>query len=386
MKQKGLLLISLLLMVVLLGSGIASAVDFDISAKSGILIDAKTGQVLWEKNAHEKLPPASMTKIMTLLLAIEAVERGEVTLDDPVPVSAYAESMGGSQIYLSTKDRLPLSTMLMAIAVASANDACVAVAEFIGGTEANFVQKMNQRAKQLGMNDTTFMDTTGLPIPGHHSTAYDVALMGRELIKYPKFREWARVWHTKVQVADGTRGITNTNSLINLMPEVDGIKTGHTDEAGYCLAGSAERSGFRLVSVVMNTESEKARNAATQSLLNFGFRAFAQQTIVEKGEKVENVTIQQGTKTAVTATTADSINMLVMRGEDVETRREVVSANKTAPIKEGDKVGELIVYRAEKEVGRVDLLSTEEVEKLNIFMRILRSIGSFFRNLFGRFF
>lgn len=377
---------SLILLVMFIANGIALAVEFETPAKSAILMDTKSGQILWEKNPHEKLPPASMTKIMSLLLAMEAVENKKVSLDDLVSVSAYAESMGGSQIFLSVKDRLPLETMLKAITIASANDACVAVAEFLGGTEENFVDQMNEKAKELGMKNTHFMNTTGLPHPDHYSTAYDIALMGRELIKYEQFREWAKIWTDKVQLADGVRGMSNTNSLINTYQGLDGIKTGHTEEAGYCLAASAERTGFRLVSVVMNTKSQQERNQATAALLDFGFRSFTQRVLVEENEPVENVGIQGGKKPTVSAYTAGSIKKLMIRGEDADFRREVKSINKKAPVKQGDKVGELTIYQGEKEIGKVDLLSNEDIAKTNIFVRIFRAIGDFFKNIFGRIF
>lgn len=381
-----MLSIGLVLLAVFIASGIALAVEFETPAKSAILLDVKTGQVLWEKNPHEKLAPASMTKIMSLLLAMEAVESKKVSLDDLVSVSSFAEGMGGSQIYLSAKDRLPLRTMLKAVTIASANDACVAVAEFLGGTEENFVDQMNKRARELGMKDTHFMNTTGLPHPDHYSTAYDVALMGRELIKYEEFREWAKIWTDKVQVTDGVRGMSNTNTLINTYHGLDGIKTGHTQEAGYCLAASAERNGFRLVSVVMNTKSERERNQATTALLDFGFRSFTQRVLVEENEPVEKVAVQGGKKAAVAGYTADSIKKLMIRGEDADFRRDVQSINKKAPIKKGDKVGELIIHQGQKEIGRVDILSNEDVARTNIFVRIFQAIGSFFKNLFGRIF
>lgn len=386
LKKHIVLSLSVVLLGMLMCSSIIRAVEFDISAKSAILIDAQTGQVLFEKNAHERLPIASMTKTMTLLLAMEAIERKEVSLTDMVRISKLAESMGGSQIYLSSKDQVSLEILLKSIAIASANDSCVAVAEYIGGTEENFVDKMNQRGQQLGMKNTYFVNTTGLPVPGHYSTAYDVALMGRQLIKYEKFREWAKIWHDTVQLVDGKRGMTNTNTLINSYPGLDGIKTGHTEEAGYCLSASAERGGFRLVSVIMNTASEKERNAASAALLDYGFRAFTRQVLVEKGETVENIPILQGKQTSVDSYTANDLEVVVQRGENFEVRKEVVAANKTAPVQKDEKVGEMIIYQNDKELGRVDLLSEEEVEKANIFLRLLRWFSGFITGLWNRIF
>lgn len=363
----------------------APTTDFDVPAKSAILIDAKTGQVLYEKNADEQLPPASITKIMTLLLAMEAVEKKQVTLNDLVTISPYAMSMGGSQIFLSSKDRLPLGTMLEAVTMASANDGCVAVAEFLAGTEGNFVDKMNRRAKELGMNNTHFSNATGLPLADHYTTAHDIALMARQLIKYPEFRKWASTWHTTVQLADGVRGLSNTNSLLNQYPGLDGVKTGHTDEAGYCLAASAERAGLRLVSVVLGTKNEQARNAASAALLDYGFRAFAQKVLVEKNTPIKGVSVQKGTKTSVEAYTADDIKVSVIRGETPAYQQKIESLNKLAPVKKGEKVGELVLVQGNNELGRTDLLASQDVGKATFIFRFFNWIGDLFHQLFGKF-
>ena len=364
-------------------SGSVKAVDFDIIAKSAILVDAKTGQILFQKNEHKKLPPASMTKIMTILLTFEALDRGEVSLDDMVSVSAHAESMGGSQIYLSSDDRLSLRTLLKSVIIASANDACVAMGEYIGGTEANFVRMMNNRAQELGMVDTQFKNTTGLPAKGHYSTAYDISLMARKLIKYEQFREWAQIWHDTVEVHDGERSLTNTNTLIRQYPNLDGVKTGHTNEAGFCLAASAKNDGFRLVSVIMNTKSERQRNESTTRLLDYGFRAFEHKVVVKKNETVEDVAIEKGKEESVGAYTAESLEVVISKGATNDLTRDIKALNKTAPIEKGEKIGELIVYQNDKELGRVDLLANEKVEKANIFILFFRWLWKAIMNLIG---
>lgn len=372
MKRSISLFICVLMLVAVMGTGIARA-EFDVKAKSAILVDGKTGQVLFEKDAHKMLPPASITKIMTLLLALEAIDRGEASLTDQVSISQYAASMGGSQIYLSPKDRLPLGTLLKAVAVASANDACVAIGEYIGGTESNFVRRMNQRAKELGMENTSFKNTTGLPNSEHYSTAYDISLMARELIQYDIFREWAQIWYEQIKVSDGYRDLVNTNSLIKDYPGlVDGVKTGHTDIAGYCLAASAEQDGFRLISVVLNTSSPEQRNEASMNLLSYGFRAFEHKVIVKENEQVEDIPIKQGKEQTVDAYTANSLGVVILKGLSGELRREIKTINQIAPVKKGEKVGELIIYQKEKELGRVDLLAVKDVEKANIFVRFFR--------------
>lgn len=371
MKRSISLFICVLMLVAVVGTGIAQA-EFDVKAKSAVLVDGKTGQVLFEKDAYKQLPPASITKIMTLLLALEAIDRGEASLTDQVSISQRASSMGGSQIYLSPKDRLSLGTLLKAVAVASANDACVAVGEYIGGTEPNFVRRMNQRAKELGMENTHFENTTGLPDPDHYSTAYDISLMARELIQYDIFREWAQIWYEQIKVSDGYRDLVNTNSLIKSYPGLDGVKTGHTDVAGYCLAASAEQDGFRLISVVLNTDSPEERNEASTNLLNYGFRAFEHKVIVKENEQVEDIPIKQGKEQTVDAYTANSLGVVILKGLSGELRREIKTINQVAPVKKGEKVGELIVYQKEKELGRVDLLAAEDIEKANIFVRFFR--------------
>ena len=384
MKKKFSFLMVIALSALMIFSGSVKAVDFDIIAKSAILVDAKTGQILFQKNEHKKLPPASMTKIMTILLTFEALDRGEVSLDDMVSVSAHAESMGGSQIYLSSDDRLSLRTLLKSVIIASANDACVAMGEYIGGTEANFVRMMNNRAQELGMVDTQFKNTTGLPAKGHYSTAYDISLMARKLIKYEQFREWAQIWHDTVEVHDGERSLTNTNTLIRQYPNLDGVKTGHTNEAGFCLAASAKNDGFRLVSVIMNTKSERQRNESTTRLLDYGFRAFEHKVVVKKNETVEDVAIEKGKEESVGAYTAESLEVVISKGATNDLTRDIKALNKTAPIEKGEKIGELIVYQNDKELGRVDLLANEKVEKANIFILFFRWLWKAIMNLIGK--
>lgn len=367
------------------GTSLVNAVEFDIPSESAILIDSATGQVLFEKDAHKKLPPASITKIMTLLLAMEAIERGEASLEDKVSVSAFAESMGGSQIYLSTKDRVTLGLLLKAITIASANDACVALGEFIGGTEDNFVRMMNKRAKELGMKDTHFANTTGLPDDDHYTTAFDISIMSRELIKYDQIREWAKIWHDKIQLYNRQASITNTNTLIKSYSGLDGIKTGHTTEAGFCLSASVERNGFRLISVVLNTASEQLRNEATTRLLDYGFRAFEHKVVVKENESIPDIVINQGKELTVDTYTAKSLQLVVLKGTATDLRGEAKSLEKDAPIKKGEKVGELIIYQNEKELGRVDLLSTEDVDKANIFVRLLRWLWGLIGRLIEQF-
>lgn len=375
MKKIISLTICLFLLMVFSASGVVRA-EFDLTLDSAILVESTTGQILFAKDIDKAMPPASITKIMSILLTMEALERGEVSLDDQVSVSQRAQGMGGSQIFLSTQDHPTMEILLKAVVVASANDACLAIAEYIGGTEDNFVQMMNKRAKELGMNDTHFVNSHGLTEEGHYTTAYDISLMSRELIKYEKFREWAQIWHENVQLTSRQASITNTNSLINHYQDLDGIKTGHTEKAGYCLAASAERDGFRLISVVLNTESPEERNETSARLLDYGFRAFERKVVIKEKETVSDIAIEQGKQKTVEGYVEKSLQVVVMKGTSSELHRKTVFLENKAPISKDEKVGELIVYQGEEELGRVNILAAEDVEKANIFMRLLNWLWS----------
>ena len=256
-----------------------------IAAKSAKLVDASTGQVLYAANSEERMAPASITKIMTMLLVMEQVRDGRISLDDVVAVSTEASLMGGSQVYLKERERVPVRDLMAATAIRSANDASFALAEHVAGTADDFVRMMNQRAVELGMENTQFTNPEGLDDPDHYTTASDIAIMSRELIQYPEVLEWTSTWIGKMR--DGTYDLFNTNRLIKEYDGADGLKTGHTDKAGYCLAGTAERGGVRLIAVVMGTAGEKERVAETSKLLDYGFRNFERATLAEAGTKVD---------------------------------------------------------------------------------------------------
>ena len=228
---------------------ITPALAFDVVTDSAILLEAETGQVLFSKNADRKLPPASVTKIMTLLITMEKLEEGKISLDDQVTISRYAESMGGSQIFLAANTQVKLEKLLKAVTIASGNDASVAIGEYIAGTYSNFIAMMNDKAKELGMDSTNFANSTGLPDPNHYSTARDISIMARELVKYPQVLEWASIWTETIELPGRKAMLVNTNSLINKYPSMDGLKTGHTQEAGFCLASTAQKvmSGLFLL-------------------------------------------------------------------------------------------------------------------------------------------
>lgn len=365
-------------------TALGAELNFDIPAESAILIDANTGQILWQKNAHKPLPPASITKIMTMLLVMEAVDSGRVSLDDVVTVSEHAKSMGGSQVYLATGEKITLENLMKAIAIASGNDASVAAAEYISGTESAFVRLMNQRAQELGMRDTVFYNSSGLPEEegkGNITTAYDISIMARELLKHPKVLEWTS---TRIDsIRNGEFILHNTNTLIGSYEGADGLKTGHTDEAGYCLVATAKRGDTRLISVVLRTESPEARVNQTIRLFDFGFNAFTPQTAVKKGEEVGTVRVSGAKRLDNPVVAANSLTVLVPKGDpDALQGRFVPSGQLKAPLEADTQVGKYVVTVAGNPAGEVPVVTASEVPQANIFVRFFRWLWELVSRLF----
>lgn len=375
---------SFLLVLVLLAAGQASpewaaAQGFDLEAPSAILMVASTGQVLYEKNADEPRPPASLAKIMTLLLVMEALRDGRVSLDEPVVTSRYAASMGGSQVYLAEGERQSLEKMIEAVAIASGNDAAVALAEHLYGTEAAFVAQMNRRAEELGLRGTYFADATGLPVPAGQrpgvTTARDVAVMSRVLIQeHPQILEWTSI-RTKEFRSQPRFILYNTNKLLGSYPGLDGLKTGHTSEAGYHLAATAEQNGIRLIAVVMGTKSEADRNAQVTQLLNYGFRAFEPVMAARKGEPVGEMRLAHGNPERFTVEAAADLQVLIPRGRQGDLRRAVQWADAVeAPLKRGDRVGSVVAYLGDQPLAQVDVVAAQDVERAGFFTRLWRTV------------
>lgn len=362
--------------------GSSYANDFDVNAKSAILIDAGTGKVLYEKNSHEKLPPASVTKIMTMLLAMEAIEDNRISLKDKVVISDRASSMGGSQLYLEPGEEKTVEQLLKGIAVASANDACVALGEHIAGTEELFVKKMNERAKELGMQNTQFKNTNGLPEDGHYTSAHDISLMSRELLKHSKIHEWLTIWMSSMKVGKGketTLELTNTNKLIRFYPGANGIKTGFTQEARYCLSASATRNNFTLVAVVLGCPTSKVRFAETKKILDYGFAAYNSVIVAQKGEVAQEIPVEKGKVNKVNVISKDSLNVLVKKGDENNIKKEInLPKAIKAPFVKGEKVGEIVVKNLEgKNIGKVDLVTENEVvgaSIIDMLGKILKSV------------
>lgn len=363
---------------------ITPAAAFDVSTGSAILLEAETGQVLFSKNADRELPPASVTKIMPLLIAMEELEEGSISLDDQVTVSRYAESMGGSQIYLAANTQVELRELLKAVTIASGNDASVVVAEYIAGTYSNFIAMMNDKAEKLGMDSTNFVNSTGLPADNHYSTARDISIMAKELAKYPKVLEWASIWTETIQLPNREAMLVNTNSLINKYPSMDGLKTGHTQEAGFCLASTAKKGDTRLISVVLQGDTLEAREEATTRLLDYGFNAFSKRQIAAAGDKIQNIPVAQAADKVAEGEVAESLYIMVKKGQESEISQEVnINDSLTAPIKEGEKLGELTVFNGDRALNTVDVIAAQDIDRANIIVRIWRSIVNFVTGFFN---
>ncbi|MGE5588357.1 MAG: D-alanyl-D-alanine carboxypeptidase family protein [Clostridia bacterium] len=353
-----------------------------ITAGSAILMEATSGRVLFEKEPDKRMAPASITKIMTMLLAMEAIDQGKASLDDMVSTSEHAMEMGGSQIWLEAGEEMPLSDLMKAIAVVSANDASVAVAEHIAGSEEAFIDMMNQRARELGMTGTHFANCHGLPHRDHYTTARDIAIMSRALLRYPKVHEWFTTWIDYVR--GGKNILVNTNRLVKSYEGADGLKTGFTEEAGYCLAATAKRGGLRLIAVVLNVADSQLRFKEASALLDFGFRHYAGVEIASRGQVMAQLDVARGVTEKVDVVAKDHLVAVVRRGEEGKVRSEMVLPDRvSAPVQKGQKIGDLIARLEDgTEVARVDLVAAEEVKRGNVFRVVLRATRNLLRTLF----
>lgn len=364
--MKRIICIILALCTISLVSARAEDTLGDLNGKSLFLAEADSGSILYERNADEKLPIASVTKIMTMLLVMEAVDSGKISLDDMVPVSERAMSMGGSTMFLETGEELSVNDMLKGIAVASANDGAVAMAEFVGGSEAAFVEMMNNRAKELGMENTNFVNTNGLDDDNHYSTARDVAAMSRELIKHKKIFEYTTIWTDSLR--DGKFSLANTNKLIRFYSGANGLKTGSTSKALCCISASAERDGMQLVAVVLGAPTSKERFAAARGLLDYGFANYAAVKPMSAGGEAERISVLKGKEDTLQLVAKEDCTILLpkARKNDIETKIDIPDSV-TAPITAGETVGK-IEFLLDGEVKKsVELVAGAEVSKKNYF-------------------
>ncbi len=341
---------------------------FEVAAGGAVLIDADTGEVLFQQDSHKELPLASVTKIMTMLLVMEAADDGKITLADEVTISERAASMGGSQMYMEAGEIHTVEELLRGVAMASANDGCVALAEYVAGSEEIFVERMNEKAEELGMTDTHFSNTNGLPVADHYSSAYDIALMSKELYEYEETHEWFTTWQSSITVGlpgkEKEFGLTNTNKLIKQYPGCNGIKTGFTADAGYCLSASATREETHLIAVALGCESSKIRNSEVSKLLDYGFANFETCVIAEKGQEIEKIKVENGQPQTLMAITEDRITALTEKGGkgDVSSKAKI-DEKVRLPLKKGQKVGTLVVYRGDEKIGEYPLVAETAVEK-----------------------
>ena len=353
------------------------AAEMDVNAKSALLMDAATGTVLFEKNAHEALAPASVTKIMTMLLIMEAIDSGSIGYDDMVTASESAAAKGGSQVYLKAGEQMAVSEMLKSIAVSSANDCACAMAEHLSGSEGAFVDRMNQRARELGMEDTHFVNCTGLDdspeAARHRTSAYDIALMSRELLtRHPDIKKYTTIWMDTIR--NGAFGLSNTNKLIRFYPGATGLKTGFTSGAGYCLSATAQREGMELIAVTMGAESAKIRNAACKQLLDYGFANYA---LVSPGmEDVPGVPVVLGKEKTVPLTLGENRQLLVPKAKKEGLTQSVTLEESTAaPVEQGMILGKLTVKSGEEILLEIPLVAEKPVEKLtfsDLYVMVLK--------------
>ncbi len=354
-----------------------------VEAKAAVLMDADTGKVVFQQNAHKELPPASVTKIMTMLLVMEAVESEKVKLSDQVTISERAASMGGSQMYMEPGEVHTLEELMQGIAMVSANDACVAVSEYIGGSEEIFVEKMNQRAEELGMRDTHFVNTNGLPVTDHYTSAYDIALMSQKLLQYEETKGWFNTWQTTVKVGlpgkEKEFGLTNTNKLIKQYPGANGIKTGFTQEAGYCLSASATKEDTTLIAVVLGAETSPIRNREVSKLLDYGFARYKTVVLAEKGERVKKVKLEKGEPYVFYGLTKNRATAFVEKGSEKDvTKKVIIEKSLKLPLKKGDKVGTMEIYSGKEKLASCTLVSDRNVKKADFLTYYIRKIKNLF--------
>lgn len=371
MKKLRSALLALLMMLSLAMP--AAAEELAVDAQACLLMEKTTGQVLYAVNEHEQLEPASVTKVMTLLLVMEAIDSGALSYDDMVTASAYACSMGGSQIWLEENEQMTVEDMLKAVCVASANDASVALAEHIAGSAEAFVEKMNQRAAELGMEDTHFVNPTGLPAEGHVTSAYDIALMSRELIlHHPDIRRFTTIWMDSLR--DGAFGLNNTNKLIRYYEGATGLKTGSTDNALYCLSATAERDGMELIAVILKSPTSTQRFESAKVLLNYGFAAYGL-THIEPEEPLPAIPVELGTAASVMPEVSGDQDMLLTKDKlGTLTVQTEIEAALSAPVEKGQRVGTLTVTAGDEVLAELPLVAAEGVERLSYGQILLRCL------------
>ncbi|WP_082360675.1 D-alanyl-D-alanine carboxypeptidase family protein [Bacillus sp. FJAT-28004] len=359
----------------------ASNANLAPSARSAILMDADSGTVIYEKNSHDKLPPASITKIMTLLLIMEALDDGKIKLTDKVQTSEYAASMGGSQIFLEPGEEMTVEDMIKGIALASGNDASVAMAEKLAGTEQQFVTMMNERAQQLGMNDTQFSNPNGLPVVNHYSSAHDIAVMSRELLKHSEVTKYTGLYQDYLRKTSVKPfWLVNTNKLVRFYSGADGLKTGFTSEAKYCLSATARRDNMRVIAVVMGEPDTKTRNAEVSQMFDYTFAQYMNHSIIKEGESMGTLKIEKGTAPELPLVAKHAYSVLLKKGSPTkDIRYELkIDGPLKAPVQIGQQIGKLVVYQGDQVLKEFDVDAPLSIERAGWWRLLKRSFSGLF--------
>lgn len=354
----------------------ADEVDLAKNAKSAILIEASTGEIMWEKNAHEKLAPASMTKMMSMLLVVESIDKGNLKWEQTITITENASKMGGSQILLETGEQMSVEDLFKGVAVASGNDAVVALGETIAGSEEMFVKMMNDRAKELGLTETNFKNPHGLDEENHYSSAYDMALIGKELVKHKKVLEYTGIYEDYLRKGTPKEfWLVNTNKLVRFFKGVDGLKTGYTETAGYCLTATIEKDGMRLISVVMGEPEATTRNSETTSLINYGLSMYSLEKMLTTSSDLGKVKVYQGENEYVTLQPLKDVSILNNKNKEKRNVTYTIDIKTIkAPVKTGEIVGKLNIIENGKTIEKIDITVKENVKKANLIKMYLRNL------------
>ncbi|MDD7132394.1 MAG: D-alanyl-D-alanine carboxypeptidase [Firmicutes bacterium] len=350
--------------------------DLAPNAKSAIMIEASTGEILFQKNKDEKLAPASMTKMMSMLLIMEEIENGNLKWNEMITTSEKASSMGGSQIFLKVGEKMTVEDLLKGVAIASGNDAVVALAERVSGSEEQFVKRMNTRAKDLGLKNTNFINATGLTADNHYSSAYDMSLIAKELVKHEKILEFTSTYEDYLRKdTKSPFWLVNTNRLVRFKEGVDGLKTGFTDEAGYCLTATMKKDNMRLITVVMKEENTSKRSADTTKMLDYGFNIYMVQTILDEKTTIEKKKVELGKTLTAEIVPKENITILNKKSDDQKNITYKTNINKIiAPVKKGDKVGTIDIIEDNNIISTIDATVKEDISKANILTIYLRNL------------
>ena len=350
--------------------------DLAPNAKSAIMIEASTGEILFQKNKDEKLAPASMTKMMSMLLIMEEIENGNLKWNEMITISEKASSMGGSQIFLKVGEKMTVEDLLKGVAIASGNDAVVALAERVSGSEEQFVKRMNTRAKDLGLKNTNFINATGLTADNHYSSAYDMSLIAKELVKHEKILEFTSTYEDYLRKdTKSPFWLVNTNRLVRFKEGVDGLKTGFTDEAGYCLTATMKKDNMRLITVVMKEENTSKRSADTTKMLDYGFNIYMVQTILDEKTTIEKKKVELGKTLTAEIVPKENITILNKKSDDQKNITYKTNINKIiAPVKKGDKVGTIDIIEDNNIISTIDATVKEDISKANILTIYLRNL------------